>query len=205
VSAPAGTVPVPPPPEDAAVENSLGSHTDPEGHTDPEIEGRLESSAEDTMPLPSWATGSEPLRPVPSHFRYDPPRFVTGARRPKRSTAAWYAQGELGHSIGLGYLILTLREMAALSQSRLAARAGTSQPAIARLESGRQVPTVNTLLRIAGACGMHLVVGLADPRVDMADLCMHDLTVLGVLRPDRLDDLPNFFVLREPPPWAGEG
>lgn len=135
------------------------------------------------MPLPSWANASEPLGPVPSHFRYDPPEFVTGARRPKRSTAAWYAQGELGHSIGLGYLILTLREMAGLSQSRLAARAGTSQPAIARLESGRQVPTVNTLLRIAGACGMHLVVGLADPRVDMADLCMHDLTVLGVPAP----------------------
>jgi hypothetical protein len=34
-----------------------------------------------------------------------------------------------------------------LSQSRLAARAGTSQPAIARLGSGRHVPSVITLLK----------------------------------------------------------
>jgi transcriptional regulator with XRE-family HTH domain len=62
----------------------------------------------------------------------------------------------------LGYLVLTLRELSGLSRSRLAARSRTSQPAIARLESGRHVPSVNTLLKIASACGMHLVVGLAD-------------------------------------------
>jgi transcriptional regulator with XRE-family HTH domain len=110
----------------------------------------------------------------------------------------------MGHSIGLGYVVLTLRELSGLFQSRLAARADTSQPAIARLESGRQVPSVNTLLRIASACGMHLVVGLADPELDVADLCMHDLTLLGILRPAS-DDLPDLFVIREPPPWVGEG
>jgi transcriptional regulator with XRE-family HTH domain len=91
----------------------------------------------------------------------------------------------MGHSIGLGYVVLTLRELSGLYQSRLAARAGTSQPAIARLESGRQVPSVNTLLRIASACGMHLVVGLADPELDVADLCMHELTLLGSCGPSR--------------------
>jgi transcriptional regulator with XRE-family HTH domain len=50
---------------------------------------------------------------------------------------------------------------------------------IARLESGRHIPSVNTLLKIASASGMHLVVGLAD--------------------------LPDFFVIREPPPWIGDG
>jgi transcriptional regulator with XRE-family HTH domain len=110
----------------------------------------------------------------------------------------------MDHSIGLGYLVLTLRELSGLSRSRLAARSRTSQPAIARLESGRHVPSVNTLLKIASACGIHLVVGLADPERDVADLCMHDLTLLGILRPAS-DDLPDFFVIREPPPWTGVG
>ena len=48
------------------------------------------------------------------------------------------------------------------------------------------------------------MVGLADPELDVADLCMHDLTLLGILRPSS-DDLPDFFVIREPPPWVGEG
>jgi transcriptional regulator with XRE-family HTH domain len=110
----------------------------------------------------------------------------------------------MGHSIGLGYVAFTLRELSGLSQSRLAARAGTSPPAIARLESGRHVPSVNTLLKIASACGIHLVVGLADPELDVADLCMHDPTLPGILRPSS-DDLPVFFVIREPPPSIGDG
>ena len=110
----------------------------------------------------------------------------------------------MGHSIGLGYLILTLRELAGLSQSKIAKRVGTGQPAIARLESGRQLPTANTLLKVASSCGMELVIGLADPELDPADLCLHDLTLLGILRPAP-DGLVDFFVVREPPPWAGEG
>jgi transcriptional regulator with XRE-family HTH domain len=110
----------------------------------------------------------------------------------------------MGHPIGLGYVALTLRELSGLSQSRLAARAGTSQPATARLGSGRHVPSVNTLLKIASSCGMHLVVGLADPELGVADLCMHDRTLLGILRLSS-DDLPDFFVIREPRPWIGDG
>jgi hypothetical protein len=51
---------------------------------------------------------------------------------------------------------------------------------------------------------MQRVVGLADPRIDTTHVGIDDLTLLGVLRPDPCDDLPNFFVLREPPPWTGE-
>ena len=76
----------------------------------------------------------------------------------------------MGHSIGLGYLVLTLRELSGLSQARLAARSRTSQPAIARLESGRQVPSVNTLSSRLGVRCIS-VVGLADPKLDVADLC----------------------------------
>jgi len=38
-----------------------------------------------------------------------------------------------------------------LSQAELAARMGTSQSAIARLESGRTLPSAKTLLRFAKA------------------------------------------------------
>lgn len=157
------------------------------------------------MTRPSWRSGEEPSEPIPSQSRYEPPALVVASRRPHRSDRIWYANAAIGHSIGLGYLVLTIREICGLSQSRLAARAGSSQPAIARLEAGRQVPTLNTLMMIADACGMHLVVGLADPDLDVADLCMHDLTLLGVLQPNRSDHLPDFLVIREPPPWAGDG
>lgn len=175
------------------------------GHTDPEMALTPAVDAPEDIPPPSLAAGSQPLQYIPSRSGYDPPGSVVASRRPRRSQGAWYAAPPMGHSIGLGYLVLTLREISGVSQSRLAARAGTSQPAIARLESGRQVPSVRTLMRISGACGMHLVVGIADPSLDAADLCLHDLTLLGVLRPNIADDLPDFFVIREPPPWAGEG
>lgn len=53
----------------------------------------------------------------------------------------------------------TLQEMrlgAALSQRALAARAGTSQPAIARYERGVSTPSWETLERLAAACGRRL-------------------------------------------------
>jgi transcriptional regulator with XRE-family HTH domain len=130
---------------------------------------------------------------------------VVDARRRHRSGKPWSAAPAIGYTTGLGHLVLTLRELSGLSQARLAARAGSTQPAIARLESGRQVPTVNTLVRIAEACGLHLVVGLADPELDVEDVCMHDLTLLGVVKPNRQDALLDFFVVREPPPTAGAG
>ena len=173
-------------------------------HTDPEMPQASELACGEPISTPTWVREADPLQPTPSHSRYAPPELVVTSRRRARSQAAWYADAAMRHSIGLGYVVLTLRELSGVSQSRLADRASTSQPAIARLESGRHVPSVNPLLRIASACGMHLVVGLADPELDVADLCMHDLTLLGIVRPSS-DDLPDFFVIREPPPWVGEG
>lgn len=49
--------------------------------------------------------------------------------------------------------LLQARLRAGLSQTELAARMGTSQSAIARLESGQQLPSIKTLLRFAGATG----------------------------------------------------
>lgn len=55
-----------------------------------------------------------------------------------------------------GVLIRSARERAGLTQAELARTAGTSQPTIARYESGRSEPRASTLERILAACGQRL-------------------------------------------------
>jgi predicted nucleotidyltransferase/DNA-binding XRE family transcriptional regulator len=50
------------------------------------------------------------------------------------------------------------RTQARLSQARLAALAGTSQPALARYESGATIPTLPTLERLLAAAGRQLQI-----------------------------------------------
>src|ERR671932_55349 len=52
------------------------------------------------------------------------------------------------------------RQARGLSQKELAALVGTTQSAIARLESGGRPPRIDTLLRIANALDCELVVQL---------------------------------------------
>jgi transcriptional regulator with XRE-family HTH domain len=51
-----------------------------------------------------------------------------------------------------------LRERAGVTQARLAALAGTSQPAIAAYEAGRRTPTLRTLHRLSRAVDLDLAV-----------------------------------------------
>jgi transcriptional regulator with XRE-family HTH domain len=60
----------------------------------------------------------------------------------------------------LGAAVVEQRVARGLSQKELAALCGTSQPAIARLESGAQAPRVDTLRRIAHALDCELLVAL---------------------------------------------
>ena len=53
------------------------------------------------------------------------------------------------------------RLRAGLSQAELAARMGTSQSTIARLESGQTLPSTKTLLRFAQATGSKVQVRLS--------------------------------------------
>ncbi len=56
----------------------------------------------------------------------------------------------------------TLREArtaARLSQRRLAALSRVPQSAIARIESGRVIPRIDTLARLIGACGWTMTAG----------------------------------------------
>jgi DNA-binding XRE family transcriptional regulator len=79
------------------------------------------------------------------------PKFRRGYEHEKRS-------------VFLAYRILTLREKLRLSQTAMAKRMGTSQQAVARLESGEYEGfTVKTLEKVAEALGAELVVDLRKP------------------------------------------
>lgn len=55
-------------------------------------------------------------------------------------------------------LIRRARTGVGFSQTELAARAGTSQPALARYETGTTLPTLPTLERLLSACGRRMQV-----------------------------------------------
>jgi ribosome-binding protein aMBF1 (putative translation factor) len=57
-------------------------------------------------------------------------------------------------------MVIGARAYANLSQAELAERMGTSQSAIARLESGRTKPSTRTLEKLAAATGMRLRIVL---------------------------------------------
>jgi len=55
-------------------------------------------------------------------------------------------------------LVYTMRTTAGLSQAELARRVGSKQPYVSAVESGGQIPTIATLMRLAKATGNRLVV-----------------------------------------------
>jgi transcriptional regulator with XRE-family HTH domain len=59
-------------------------------------------------------------------------------------------------------LVREARRRAGLSQRELAERAGTTQSAIARLETGRSTPSFDTVLRLVRLCGLDLEVMLVE-------------------------------------------
>lgn len=151
------------------------------------------------------ASGRDTEGPLPSRTQ-DRVRSQPNAPLSFRSRPPIHKQAKEGHAIGVGYLVLTLRELAGLSQRTLAKRASTSQGAITRVETGAHTPSIPSVLRLAHAVGYRVVMGLASPDVaaiEPAVLTLEDLTLVGLLVPDPLDGLPNFRVIREPPPWAG--
>ncbi len=87
------------------------------------------------------------------------------ARQPKErspeapdGTSAFSRYERALTAIMVGSAVRAARVRAGMSQAELASRAGTSQPAIARLEQGRVSPTIISLDRIARALDSELVV-----------------------------------------------
>ena len=74
-----------------------------------------------------------------------------------------YGEAELAYE--LGRRVRELRLARGMSQRQLALLAGTSQPAIARLEMGGTNPRMNTLARLSAALGAELVVVLRETAV----------------------------------------
>ena len=67
-----------------------------------------------------------------------------------------------------GEFIREARRRAGLTQQELAERLSTTQSVIARWETGRRSPTVETLYRAVRACGLdvHITLGAPDPDHD---------------------------------------
>ena len=99
---------------------------------------------------------------------------------------------------------LVARELTGLSQRKLALRAVTSRPSLAKIEPGSRIPTLRSMLRIAAAAGYELVLGLmgADEDPPLSEE-LEMFALLGVLRPDRDDDLADLVVFREPSVFGG--
>lgn len=83
-------------------------------------------------------------------------------RRPLRGEVT-KGYDEAHEAMGVGYLVLKARAAAGLTQAQLAKKVGTSQSMVARWESGAQVPSVRTLMKIAKSTGYELTVGLREP------------------------------------------
>jgi ribosome-binding protein aMBF1 (putative translation factor) len=70
-----------------------------------------------------------------------------------------YEELELEYEISLE--LIKARNSSGLTQKEIASRMGTTQSVIARLESGKTIPSMKTLARYAQATGKHLHVNLS--------------------------------------------
>jgi ribosome-binding protein aMBF1 (putative translation factor) len=66
----------------------------------------------------------------------------------------------LGDEFDLARELIAARVRAGLTQAQVAERMGTTQSVIARLESGAQMPSVNTLLKFAKATQSRPIIKL---------------------------------------------
>jgi transcriptional regulator with XRE-family HTH domain len=69
----------------------------------------------------------------------------------------------LEEEFALASAVIAARNQAGLTQQALARKMGTTQPVVARLESGRTRPSMRTLERLAKATGLRLLIRF-EPR-----------------------------------------
>lgn len=85
----------------------------------------------------------------------------TERTEPRASVFPGFADMADDAAVLIGRLV-ELRRSQGLSQTEVAARMGTSQSALARLESGRADLRLSTLARYADALGADVTFGLRD-------------------------------------------
>jgi transcriptional regulator with XRE-family HTH domain len=88
-----------------------------------------------------------------------------------------------------GRLIREARLRAALTQRELARRMGTSQSVVARWETGRRSPTLETVLHAVRACGFDLDLSLTPRDLDHDRLIADALSRSPTERLAHHDDL----------------
>jgi transcriptional regulator with XRE-family HTH domain len=81
-------------------------------------------------------------------------------KEPKYRKAYQALEGEFV----LASAVIDVRSRAGLTQKQLARKMGTTQPVVARLESGRSRPSMRTLERLADATGSRLLITFAPRR-----------------------------------------
>jgi len=112
-------------------------------------------------------TGHRPKRTVPVLLELYMPTKKTNPhvggsldelikRRKERSSTFAELYDEELNKLALARKVRQLREQQNMSQEQLAALVNTKQPAIARIESGKVMPRLDLLQRIAAALGMRL-------------------------------------------------
>lgn len=85
-------------------------------------------------------------------------RWTDVKRSRLRSAARLWAFRRAKEAFDLAERVRNAREKLGVTQAELAARIGSTQPAVARLEAGGVNPSLDTLSRIADALGFELVV-----------------------------------------------
>jgi predicted transcriptional regulator len=69
-----------------------------------------------------------------------------------------------------GKLIVEARKRVAITQTELAHRMGTHQSVIARWETGKTQPTLETVIRAVEAAGLELIVNISGSDADQPGL-----------------------------------
>jgi transcriptional regulator with XRE-family HTH domain len=91
------------------------------------------------------------------------------------------AYAALEEEFALASAAMDVRNRAGLTQGALARKMGTTQPAVARLESGQGYPSMRTLDRLAKATGSRLIISFAPIALASA----HLLSKRRVVQPSR--------------------
>jgi transcriptional regulator with XRE-family HTH domain len=89
-------------------------------------------------------------------------------------------------------IIRQARRRAGLTQAELAARAGTTQSAIARWERGASDPGIERLAGLVAACGFELALGLTEPDAENVAALRRNLALGVDQRIERVVRLHNF-------------
>jgi len=92
------------------------------------------------------------------------------------------AYAALEEEFVLASAAIDVRNRGGLTQEALARKMGTTQPVVARLESGRGRPSMRTLDRLAKATGSRLIISFAPTRLVSARLLTAQQLQLGAGR-----------------------